>query len=205
MLLTRQQLKAYVMASDDPERYALTHLKIEPSGIVSATNGHIAVRVTPKHRLDEGEFPEVPGLTGHEPESEVMIPVEMAKAAEKIIPTVKDMPLVSMGRLLVSDRAMIGATDLETPHLVTEQRATQMAFDFQFPDLVAIIPRLNTKKGVSVTISAAYLEAIGKYARAFSIAGGGVKLTIFEPDQAVRFEWQDDQHDVEGCVMPMRS
>lgn len=205
MLLTRQQLRAHVMASDDPERYALTHLKIEPSGIVSATNGHIAVRVTPKHKLDEGEFPEVPGLTGAEPESDVMIPVEMAKAAEKIIPTVKDMPVLSMGRLLVSDRAMIGATDLKTPHVVAEQRATQMSFEFKFPDLDVVIPKPNVKTGVSVTISAAYLEAIGKYARAFSIPGGGVKLTLFEPGQAVRFEWQDDQHDVEGCVMPMRS
>jgi hypothetical protein len=180
MLLTRQQLKAYVMASDDPERFALTHLKIEPSGIVSATNGHIAVRVTPKHRLDEGEFPDVPGLKGHDPEADVMIPVEMAKAAEKIIPMVKDMPLVSMGRLLISDRAMIGATDLETPHLVTEQRASQMSFDFKFPDLLVVIPKPNVNKGVSVTLSAAYLEAIGKYARAFSIAGGAVKLTVFK-------------------------
>jgi len=202
MLLTKQQLKAHVMASDDPERFALTHLKIEPSGRVTATNGHLAVRVMPKHKLDEGEFPEVPGLRGHEPEADVMIPVEMARAAEKIIPTVKDMPLLSMGRLLVSDRAMIGATDLETPHLVTEQRAAQTDFGFQFPAVETALP--TGPPIATVLLKAEYLERIAKYARAFAIPSGGIKLSFYGPDLAVGFRWSDDSHDVEGALMPMR-
>lgn len=202
MLLTRQQLKAWMMASDDPARFALTHLQVEPTGRVSATNGHLAVRVTPKHHLDEGDFPVVPGLTGHDPEDDVMIPVEMAKQAEKIVPRVQNMPLLSMARLLVNSRAMIGATDLETPQLVTEQREQQSAFEFAFPSVEAVIP---SGPGVaSVLINAAYLELIAKYARAFPIPSGGIRLTFYGPEQAIRFEWADDQHTVEGAVMPMR-
>jgi hypothetical protein len=202
MLLTKQQLRAHVMASEDPERFALTHLKVQPSGRVSATNGHLAVIVTPKHKMDEGEFPEVPGLRGAEPEADVMIPVEMARAAEKIVPTVKDMPLLSMARLLVSDRAMIGATDLETPHLVTEQRAQQTAFDFKFPDIEVVMP---TEAPIgTVLLKAEYIERIAKYARAFAIPSGGVKLSFYGAGKAVRFAWSDDQHDVEGVLMPMR-
>ena len=50
MLLTKQQLRAHVMTSTDEERYALSHVKVEPDGRVSATNGHLAVLVTPKGR-----------------------------------------------------------------------------------------------------------------------------------------------------------
>lgn len=202
MLVTKQQLRAHVMASEDPERFALTHLKIEPSGRVTATNGHLAVLVTPKHKLNEGDFPEVPGLRGHEPEADVMIPVEMARAAEKIIPTVKDMPLLSMGRLLVSDRAMIGATDMETPHLVTEQRAAQTDFGFQFPAAQAVLP--TGPAIATVLLKAEYLERFAKYAKAFAVPSGGIKLSFYGPGQPVRFDWSDDQHDVEGVLMPMR-
>jgi len=203
LLLTKQQLGAHVMASDDPERYALTHIKIEPTGRVSATNGHIAVRVTPKHKMDEGEFPHVPGLSGAEPEQDVMIPTAMAEAAAKIVPKVKDQPLLSMARMLVGSRAMIGATDMETPKLVTEQREAQMVFDFAYPDVEPVL-RPEGACLVTIRLRSDYLATIAKYAQSFAVVDSGLTLKVYGPDQAVRFEWQDDQHDVEGVLMPMR-
>jgi len=88
MLLTKQQLRAHVMTSTDEERYALSHVKVEPDGRVSATNGHLAVLVTPKGqaRIEEAEFPPIPGLDGDNPTAPLYLTAETAQAAEAIAP-----------------------------------------------------------------------------------------------------------------------
>jgi hypothetical protein len=71
MLVTRQQFRAHMMTLDDELRPAVGSVQIKPSGTTIATNGHIAVRVTPRRQPDEEQFPPIAGLEGHDPEQAV--------------------------------------------------------------------------------------------------------------------------------------
>lgn len=202
MLLTKQQLGAHVMASTDEERFAITHIRIMPSGIVHATNGLIALRVTPKTPPDEKAFPEIVGLNGADPDAPVLLLAETARAAEKIIPKESDLITMDRARLLVNGHVVIGATDLRTPQLVmAEQAAPVVAAGF--PDPAAVIP---TKAGaITITLNADLLMLVATYAKTFKPAGlHGIKFTFYGPDQPVRFSWSDERHDVDGAVMPIR-
>ena len=45
MLLTRQQLGTFMFASTDASHAALGNLRVDPDGLVWATNGHVLVRI----------------------------------------------------------------------------------------------------------------------------------------------------------------
>ena len=67
MLVTKQQLLAAVMASDDETRWNISHLKIErrATGTTTlATNGHMAVRGRSKELPAQGDVPECPRQSG---------------------------------------------------------------------------------------------------------------------------------------------
>lgn len=199
MLLTKQQLRAHAFTSDDEERFALSHLKIEPDGRVFATNGHLAVLVTPKgqSRIEEADFPAIPGMEGADPKQAIYLPAETARAAAAIVPGGNGAVSNGHCRLLVDKRIVVGATDLRTPQLVmVEPPAVE-----NFPNVGHVI-RVQPKGGASISLNPAYLEQIAKYARTFGTRM--IRLTVNGPTDAVRVSWEDDEHQVDMAVMPMR-
>lgn len=201
MLLTKAQLRAHLMTSDDETRPNIGHLRIDPDGKVSATNGHIAVVVTPKgqQKIEEAEFPPIPGLEGENPVIPVYLSREAAATAVRIAPG-GSVSATTHARMLVNDKIVLGATDLQTPQLVVADRPV---ID-NFPNVEQSIP--VGPYGITVTIQAKYLALIAKYAAAFDQAPyPSVTLTVYAPDQAVRVRWSDEYHDVDGAIMPIRA
>lgn len=198
MLLTRQQFRAHLMTSKDETRNAMNHLRIDPTGRVTATNGHLAVIVTPIGRAaaDEFSFPAIGGLAGTDPEAPVYVHREAALAAEKIIPKKQELAVLEHARLLVNGNILIGTTDLSTPQLVMVRDEGVGAF----PDIAKVIPKGTD--GHHVKLDPSYLALIAKYASGFSMKG--VTLTVYGPNEAVTFEWEDERHQVVGLLMPMR-
>ena len=198
MLLTKQQLRAHVMTSDDETRYALSHVKVEPDGRVSATNGHLAVLVTPKGqaRIEEAEFPPIPGLDGDNPTAPLYLTAETAQAAEAIAPGRDPSQVGNRVRLLVNGRVLLGASDGQTPQIVTVEPP---AVD-TFPDIASML--MIQPPGSTVWLAPAALERIAKYARAFGVRT--IRMTVRGPVDMMSFRWSDDYHDVDLGLMPMR-
>lgn len=95
MLLTKQQLLAAVMASDDETRWSISHIKVDPKllgATVTATNGHMAVMVTSRDLPQGGEIPEAPRQHGTEPEAPIYLHAAPALEGAKVLPKKSDMP-----------------------------------------------------------------------------------------------------------------
>lgn len=199
MLLTKQQLKAHLFTGDDETRPAIGHVKVEPKGRVLATNGHVCVIVEPigQMKIDEAEFPSIPGLDGEEPRQALYLPAAVAHAAEKLAPANPD-SVGNRARLLVDKHITIGVTDGQAPQLViVEPPAVE-----KFPDVEAIVPTKAAK--AVITLDAEYLERIAKYARAFRLgASSPVTLYVYGPKEPMRVEWTDEYHRVTAVVMPV--
>ena len=199
MLLTKQQLKAHLFTSDDETRPAIGHVKVEPKGRILATNGHVAVIVEPlgQMKIDEAEFPSIPGLVGEEPAQPIYLAADVAHAAEKLAPANPD-TVGNRARLLVDKHITIGVTDGHAPQLViVEPPAVE-----NFPNLDAIVPTGAAK--VVVTLDADYVERIAKYAQAFRLGRSRpITFYVYGPTEPMRVEWTDEYHRVTAVVMPV--
>jgi hypothetical protein len=199
MLLTKQQLKAYLFTGDDETRPAIGHVKVEPTGRVLAANGHVAVIVEPigQMKIAEVESPVIPGLDGADPTQPIYLPADVAHAAEKLAPSNPD-SVGNRARLLLDKHITIGVTDGHAPQLVlVEPPAVE-----NFPDIDAIVP---TKPAKSViTLDAEYVELIAKYAQAFRLGRSSpITLYVYGPTEPMRVEWTDEYHRVTAVVMPV--
>ncbi len=190
MLVTKQQLKAHAFASTDAERPAINHVRLDPDGRTMATNGHVAVIVEPlgQAKIEETEFPEIPGLQGDQPRVPLYLPVDTAKAGARIAG--------SLARLLVNGHVVIGGQAEPSQLVIVEPPAVE-----EFPAVEASVP-VGQPDGY-VCVNADYLELVAKYARAFG-KGTLVKLSVFGPGAPLRAEFTDEHHRVTALIMPLR-
>ena len=207
MLLTKQQLLAAVMASDDEARYALTHVKIDPGaagGTVTATNGHMAIQVVSRELPREGDIPEAPRQHGGEPESAIYLHAGPALDAAKVLPRKPKLPGFQLGRLLVESggRVSIGSSDGLIHQIVMADQPEGIVY----PGVEALLRAQAAKAPVArILLSAKYLKKIAQYAEKFAAFGSpAVKLTFYGHAEPVQIEWEDPRHVVKGLLMPMK-
>jgi len=216
MIIRRASLAAALpVTTANDTRYFLNAVRCTP-GVVEATNGHLAVRMTDRAPFADGDFPIVPGTESHA--APVLIPAEAVTSALKAMP--------KKSTLAILQTAFVGkageAVTLTTTDLQARQTITIDTADRTFPDFARVTPKMATDTTVdclSVKLGVEVLETLLKALKASQTGQRQptVTLTLTLPaapkdeanhkrvtEDALIAEWRGEDIDGFAVMMPCR-
>lgn len=168
MIIRREALSAVLPAvTSDDTRYGLSRVRIEPSGRVVATNGHVLLMADQTHAFPDEDFPFVPGAPFHgTPETAIHVDANTIKAL--IAATAKKATIPILQAIQVSrngsDKTVtLSATDLSAPRVATVRTDEEI----RYPEYARVIPADSPERPtVKVSLSVEVLETLIKAAKA---------------------------------------
>jgi DNA polymerase III sliding clamp (beta) subunit (PCNA family) len=198
MLISKDSLKCHKLAEAD--RYSLNGVHFSADGTTTVTNGHYAVRYSPKGNPPDEEFPLVEGVNVES--SSALEPFTMPTAAVvqllKAIPKRSAIPVCEYAALDVeatnkNGQATIGITDLESPQILRPAK-----LEGTFPNVENVIP--GGKAKVEVILDSTYLEKLGRWFR--EVGAKSVKVSVYAADKPVKLEAKTANGDALAVLMP---
>lgn len=232
MIIRRETLQAVLPAtSDDPSRYVLNAISVEPDGTVVATDGHLLLCAKERRPMDDADFPtrDLPAYKANA-DKPISLAVDLVRKLIGAMPkaTKRALPVLQTIQLAQSETGTyVAATDLETVMVKQLDLAEQPIF----PKWQQVqVPK--DRPALKVVLAVALLEDLIKAAKAAGMPGGGRQLqtiTFYVPTEAkyqgtlrqpsdtgvkgkpdrqimhgLRIEFQGSDVDVEGVAMPCR-
>lgn len=209
-------------ASDDGTRYVLNGIKIEADGSAIATDGHMALKITPAMDCYEygKDYPVIEGMdvmgkfdksddpkmtdTPKEKLEPFILPSDAVYQLLKALPRRHRLPVLEHVAIDVAATnkngfAVLGTTDLETPQVFKPKK-----LDLQFPDYTKVIPGMDKtskwKAKVSVGFSIALLEKLVRTLKSMDVKA--VEFGIVDAVSTVKVNNEGDV--ITGAVMPYR-
>lgn len=228
MIIRRDTLKAVLPAtgSETIRGYALTHVQIEPSGRVVATNGHILLIATDKRPMADGDFPtagDVPAFHAS-PTTPILLERTAADKLIKATGTRTVIPILTAIQVSTNgDGTTCCATDLASAMTIRIPPADVQSRG-AFPSYERVLPPAD-QPTLRVAFGADLLLALCKAAKAVKPRGGETGPVIefrlplpappAEGGDTVPVQYQavrsavgvsiiGDDIDVTGCLMPIR-
>jgi hypothetical protein len=180
MIIRRELLAAALSAvSPSDTRYALGSIQIEPSGRVSATDGHVLITAKQYAPSPDADFPNVTGAPYHgDPSDPVLLPSDLAARLIKATPKKSTIPIlqcVQVARNGSDHTATITATDLQIPTIANVQ-TTKHPEGRAFPAIDQVLKQSSDATFITVALAVDVLETMIKAAKA--ISGGKATPSI---------------------------
>lgn len=183
-------------------RFALNAICVrvdaEGNGETIATDGGALIKVPCLNGQEE--FPVTPGQGSDPAEGEYLMPAKPLAKAIAQAPRKSLKPILMSARFSVDAKGfgIVSTTDLESGR---DEKI--MPIEGRFPKVDEVWPTGDPV--TEVTVDPQYLLELGKYAKAHvGSEKRAVKLTLYGPDKAVRFDLTtEDGREVSGLIMPL--
>lgn len=208
MLITRQALNAALFSSNDATRLALNYIRVDPDGIVWASNSHVAVKVTQTaETITDTDYPAISGIPDEakDPISSILIPANVALDVAKALGKLKRavVPVLTRALIRVTDTTVyLATTDLERPNVVTFRMSSEI-----FPRLETVYPKADKKaEAEPFGINASYLALVAAFEKCFeqNKVTRPIKVTAYGAKDPISFEWSGSGVTAHAIVMPVR-
>jgi hypothetical protein len=166
MLIHKSLLLATMPATTDKDqRYFMDAVRVEPTGTVVATNGHILIKATDANPTADEDFPQVATAPFHgNIAAPVLVSTDICKRLIAAMPKRDTLPVlhtVQVGRNGSDSTAQLTVTDLNMPVSVTISEADTHSF----PAYERVFPN-PTRAAVTIRLGVPVLQALLKSAKA---------------------------------------
>lgn len=182
MVIRREAwLAAKAITTSDDTRYALHAIQVQPTGTLEATDGHIAIRVTDKARIADGDFPALNG--GTDPVKAQLVSSTSLKTLLDVMQKKSKIPVLPTIRVAAVGDVSVAIVVPEIGDMPVVQRLAETGGKgATFPNLDRVWPK--EQPNVAVHLGVPVLEALLKMAKALDA-------------RSIRFELptDEDKHD----------
>lgn len=203
VMLNQHSLETAKLAPREESRYTLKAICVTEQATV-VTNGHYLVHVThPKQDL--ACYPSVPGAASDAELADVkqiLVGRDSALELLKAMPKKEKIPILNNA---VIGQAEDGSIKAVTTDLDMHRPATFRKVDGQYPNWQAVITS-HSEPMVRVGLNAAYVAELLKQAASYNERSNFVEISIWNSQQAVRFDAYDPETNQNwtAMLMPMR-